>query len=132
MSILKSDPVTVNKPAKEIYDFLSDFRNFSKLMPPQVEDWKATEEECSFTIKGMASLGMKHTRKVPNSLIETEGTGRIPVAFRLRCRIEGEKTSTVTIEFEAELNPMMKMLAERPLTNFLNMLGAKLQDTFPA
>jgi hypothetical protein len=25
---------------------------------------------------------------------------------------------------------MMKMLAERPLTNFMNMLTAKLQDLF--
>ena len=130
MSILKSDPVTVNKPPKEVYDFLSDFRNFSKLMPPQVEDWKATSEECSFSVKGMASLGLKYVNKVPNSLLEIEGTGRIPVGFTLHCHIEGNQKSTVRLEFEAALNPMMKMLAERPLTNFMNMLGEKLQDLF--
>lgn len=130
MSTLESNPVTINKPAEEVYDFLSDFRNFSKLMPPQVEDWKATESECSFTVKGMASLGLKQTKKVPPALIEIEGSGRIPVGFTLRCHITGTKPCTVKLSLEAELNPMLKMLAEKPLTNFLNLLSAKLQELF--
>lgn len=130
MTTLESNPVAINKPAEEVYNFLSDFRNFSELMPPQVEDWQATSEDCSFTIKGMTQLGMKYKKKIPHSLIEVERNGRVPVDFTLRCHIKGEQRSEVQFEFEAELNPMMKMLAERPLTNFLNLLTAKLQELF--
>ena len=37
----------MNKTAKEVFDFLSDFNNFQKLMPEQVVDWKSTADECS-------------------------------------------------------------------------------------
>ncbi len=101
-------------------------------MPEQVVDWKATSEECSFTIKGMTVLGMKFKQKLPNSLLEIERNGKAPVDFTLRCMISGDKPCDVKLEFDAELNPMLKMLAERPLTNFLNMLAAKLQELFAA
>ena len=64
MTRLESDKVTVNKAAQEVYNFLSDFNNFGHLMPEQIADWKSTADECSFTIKGMASLGMKIIEKI--------------------------------------------------------------------
>ena len=128
--ILESTPVTINKPAGEVYNFLSDFRNFEHLMPPQVVDWSATSEECSFTIQGMMQIGMKYTKKIPHSLIEIQRNGKAPAEFAMRCHISGKEQCTVKLEFDADLNPMMKMLAERPLTNFLNLLTAKLQELF--
>lgn len=131
MTTLESNPVSVNKPAEKVYNFLSDFRNFGKLMPPQVEDWKATSEDCSFTIKGFTSLGMKYRKKTPHSFLEIERNGKAPADFTLRCIIEGKQQKCeVKLEFDAELNPMLKMLAERPLTNFLNILATKLQELF--
>ena len=35
-------------------------------MPSQVTNWKATEDECSFTLNGMASIGMKIVEKAPH------------------------------------------------------------------
>jgi carbon monoxide dehydrogenase subunit G len=132
MTTLESNTVSVNKSAREVYNFLSDFRHFGDLMPEQVVDWKATEEECSFSIKGMASLGMKFKQKIPDSLIEAERNGKAPFDFTLRCIIKGQQPCDVKFEFDAELNPMLKMLAEKPLTNFLNLLVTKLQELFAA
>ena len=64
MTRIESDKVTVNKTSEEIYTFLSNFNNFQKLMPEQVTNWQSTEEDCSFTIAGMASLGMKIVEKI--------------------------------------------------------------------
>lgn len=130
MTTLEGDTFTINKPAEEVYNFLADFRNFGQLMPDKVVNWKATSEECSFTIEGMASFGMKYKQKIPNSLIEVERHGKAPVDFVLRCSLKGQQKCEAKFEFDADLNPMMKMLAERPLTNFLNLLGAKLQELF--
>src|SRR4051812_5483999 len=78
MTRLESNKVTVDKSAKEVFDFLSDFNNFRKLMPEQVVDWKSTADECTFTIKGMATLGMKIVEKIPDSFIRVVKKGSAP------------------------------------------------------
>ena len=99
-------------------------------MPEQVTNWKSTSDECSFTIAGMASLGMKIIEKTPNSLIKAGKHGSAPFDFTLSCTIaDNGATSEVQLIFDADLNPMLKMMAERPLTNFLNLLVNKLKDT---
>jgi carbon monoxide dehydrogenase subunit G len=129
MTKIESEKVTIDKPAKEVFDFLSDFNNFEKLMPEQVTNWKSTHDECSFTIQGMASLGMKIVEKTPNTLIKIEKNGSAPFDFSLNCLIgEKEQQSTIQLAFDVDLNPMMKMMAVKPLTNFLNILVHKLKD----
>ncbi len=129
MTRLESDKVVINKTAKEIFDFLSDFNNFEKMMPEQVTDWKSTTDECTFTIKGMATLGMKIIEKVPNSLVKVTKNGSAPFDFTLSCMIEDlQQQCRVQLAFDAELNAMMKMMASKPLTNFLNLLVNKLKE----
>jgi len=129
MTKIESDQVTIDKTAKEVFDFLSDFNNFEKLMPEQVVDWKSTADECTFTIKGMATLGMKIIEKVPNSLVKVTKNGSAPFEFTLSCMIEDlQSQCRVRLAFDADLNPMMKMMASKPLTNFLNLLVNKLKE----
>lgn len=129
MTRISSEKVTVQKSAAHLYQFLSDFNNFQQLMPEQVTNWQSTTEECSFTIAGMASLGMKIMEKTPNTLIKAGKHGNAPFDFTLSCTIDGNDTSSdVQLIFDADLNPMLKMMAERPLTNFLNLLVNKLKN----
>ena len=129
MTRLESDTVTVDKSDQEVFNFLSDFNNYQKLMPEQVTDWKSNADECTFTIKGMATLGMKMKEKTPNTSIMIERNGKAPFDFTLSCRIEGQQSkSRVQLFFDADLNPMLKMMASKPLTNFLNMIASRLKD----
>lgn len=129
MTRISSEKVNVQKSAADVYQFLSDFNNFQQLMPEQVTNWKSTSEECSFTIAGMASLGMKIIEKTPHTLIKAGKHGNAPFDFTLSCTIDDNGTSSdVQLIFDADLNPMLKMMAERPLTNFLNLLVNKLKN----
>jgi carbon monoxide dehydrogenase subunit G len=129
MTKLESDKVTVNKSAKEVFEFLTDFNNFQKLMPEQVTDWKSTADECTFTIKGMATLGMRIKEKTPFASIVIEKNGKAPFDFLLTCKLEDKQSQCeAQLIFDADLNPMMKMMASKPLTNFLNLLAAKLRE----
>jgi len=130
MTRLESDKVTLNKSSEEIYNFLSDFNNFGHLMPEQIADWKSTADECSFTIKGMASLGMKMTEKTPNSFIKIIRDGKAPFDFIMNVHIEEVQPQQCTVQlvFDAELSTMMKMMASKPLTNFLNLLLNRLKE----
>src|ERR1051325_1038141 len=117
---IESDKSEIYKPAAEVYTFLTDFNNFQKLMPSQVTNWKSTADECSFTISGMASIGMKIVEKTPNSHIKISSNGKVPFDFTLNIPLT-ETTATQTtgqIIFESNLNPMMAMMVEKPLRNF--------------
>jgi carbon monoxide dehydrogenase subunit G len=130
MTRIESDKTSINKSSREIFEFLSNFNNFEKLMPEQVTDWKSSEDECSFTISGMASLGMKITEKKPNDYIKVVRNGSAPFDFTLECMMseKNPSESEVQLAFNAELNPMLKMMAVKPLTNFLNLLVGRLKD----
>jgi carbon monoxide dehydrogenase subunit G len=124
MTKIESEEKIVNQSPKDAFEFLSDFRNFEHLMPPQVVDWQASEEECVFTIQGMATLGMKMANKIPFSQIDIDKNGKAPFDFTLHCFIteEGIDQSKIQLALNADLNPFLKMMAVKPLTNFLNML----------
>ena len=129
MTRLESDTVTVNKTAKEVFEFLSDFNNYQRLMPEQVTDWKSTADDCSFTIKGMASLAMKMKEKTPFSSVVIERNGKAPFDFLLTCQLADKQAECeVRLYFDADLNPMLKMMASKPLTNFLNLMASKLKE----
>jgi hypothetical protein len=130
MTILKSDKVKSKKTAKELFDFLSDFRNFQKLMPAQITNWTATEDTCQFTIQGMATLGMRIISKTPSDKIEIGPDGKVPFQFKLFAFIEdlGAEGSQGWLQMDADLNPLFKMMAEKPLSNFLNMMASKFGE----
>ena len=129
MTKIESDKVHISHSPEAIFNFLGDFNNFEKLMPKEVTLWKSTHDECSFKIGGMAHLGMKIIEKKPFELIRIAKNGEAPFDFFLNCLIkESEQGTEVQLAFDAELNPMMKMMAVKPLTNFLNLLVQKMKD----
>jgi carbon monoxide dehydrogenase subunit G len=129
---IESNNKVINKPASAVYGFLSDFNNFGKMMPEQVVSWESTENDCTFTIKGMATLGMQFVDKKPNAELNIVPKGKVPFDFTLQCLLtESGNDCTVKLIMNADLNMMMKMMAEKPLTNFLNMLVDKLKELEP-
>ena len=110
--------------------FLSDFNNFEKLMPEQVVNWTSTTNSCSFTIKGMADLAMKIGDTEANRFISYTSDGDSPFPFHLDFNLSETDGSScdVTAVLHAQLNTMLKMMASRPLQNFVNLLAGKLRE----
>lgn len=127
---IESQRVEVNKPAAELFSFLSDFNNFQRLMPEQVVNWQSTADECSFTISGMATIGMKIVERTPNSYLKIVSHGKVPFAFTLHAHLQAvsENVTSGQLIFEADLNPMLKMMVEKPLTKFFNSLADKMKQ----
>lgn len=130
MTRIESEQVTIQQSQEAVFNFLSDFNNYQKLMPDQVADWVSDTDTCSFNIKGMAALGMAIEKRTPNSEIRIRKNGKAPFDFFLTCEIgtSGTDQSTLKLYFDADLNPMLKMMAEKPLTNFLNMLVHRFRE----
>ena len=124
----------VNAPQKRVYDFLSDFNNFEHLMPEQIVNWKSDKERCSFTIKGMADLSLKYARKEAPALLELIPDGKSPIHFTLLVQMLpdelNEQKTTAWVDVDADLNPMMAMVAKKPLENLANSMTDHLNLYF--
>jgi carbon monoxide dehydrogenase subunit G len=129
MTRIESRKVEVSTDREQVFDFLSNFNNFEKLMPEQVGSWESDGERCSFEIKGMTSLGMAYASKDKPGHIRIIRDGKAPFDFSLDCLIDNvDKGTGLQLVFEADLNPMLKMMAVKPLTNFLNMLVDRFSE----
>lgn len=127
---IESEKSEINRPAAEIFSFLSDFNNFQKIMPPQVTNWKSTPDECSFAINGMPTIGMKIVEKNPNSKIKISSGAEVPFDFTITIYLTeiNSLQTTGQIVFESDLNPMMAIMVEKPLKNFFNLLAGRLKE----
>lgn len=130
MAKLESKTLEINSSVSEVYNFLFDLNNLEKLMPTEkISDWKSTDEQCSFQIKGLSKIGMKRADGETNSVINLVSEGKNPFDFTLDIHLgeDGSKTSA-QIKFDGKMNPFLKAMVEKPLTNFFNMLVEKLQE----
>jgi len=128
MTRIESQKVAVNKSAEEIYNFISNFNNFNQLMPNSVQDLKTTEDTCAFSLKGMPTIRLKIGDKTPFTHVSMVADGG-QIEFSLNCSLEADGDNCkAQLFFEAELNMMMKMMVEKPLTNFLNILVNRLKE----
>lgn len=130
MTRIESEKAIIQKPAEEVFNFLSEFSNIGHLMPEQVEGFISDGETCKFTIKGMATLGLKYESKTPHSEVVMAKHEKAPFDLKLICRIDPKdnQSSELQLIMDADLNPFLKMMAEKPLTNFLNLLVKKYQS----
>lgn len=130
MSTINSEKVIISRKNSVVFDFVSDFDNFGKLMPEQVTDWKSTADTCSFTISGMASLSMRMTLRQQYDKIVMSSEGKTPFAFELISHFYAltDDSTEVQLVFDANLSPMIAMMATRPLQNFVNILANKLKE----
>jgi len=64
-----SKVVKINNSDNILYDKLADMRNLSRFIPPDIKDWKADENFCSFSVQGK-NLALKIVKKEPYKLIK--------------------------------------------------------------
>lgn len=128
------NPQTVNASKERVFEFLSDFNNFEKLMPDQVTDWKSDSDRCTFTIQGMTTITLVYKSKEPFHTLEVVPEGKTPIKFNLLLKLFDSENdpgkTTGIIEIDAELNAMMAMIARRPLENLVNVMAEKLNGVF--
>jgi carbon monoxide dehydrogenase subunit G len=128
MTNIISNKKVIQAPASKIYQFLSDFNNLEKLMPSKVTNWNSTMTTCSFTIQGMATLNMAQGNHKENELVHMKAEGKNPFHYDLNAHMkaQGDHATEVYVELNADMNPMVAMMAKKPLENFVNILVEEL------
>lgn len=125
---LESPKVTVPKSAQELFDLLSDVKNFEKLMPDNIAKFEVIGEDAFiFGLKGMPEIKLKMKEKVaPNKIVLGAASDKLP--FTLVSNIESisDTSCAVKLDFEGEFNPMMAMMIKGPIGKFIETLATNM------
>jgi len=128
MATFKSPQVTVNRTSEELFNKIGDLNNLQEIIPPSIKNFQSTQTTCSFKMEDMPQINLEITERIPFSKISLSAKdSQIP--FSLDCIISAkEDRCEAYLEINAELNMMMKMMVEKPLNNFLDLLASKMKN----
>lgn len=128
MTRIESKHVEIAKPAQELYTFLQDMNNFQQLLPRErISDWKSDGNSCSFKVQGAATIGLQLDGGTEPNHVRMKATERSPFPFTLDVHLDEQNGVTKAYqEFNAELNPFIKMLVEKPLQNLFDHIADRM------
>lgn len=135
MAKIESKKVTVAAPAQTVFDFLSDFSHFEQLLPAdKVSKVSIQPNIISFQINGLASIGMRLASSQAPNLLHIVSEGKNPFDFILDIHLKELSASSTEagLVFDGNMNPFLKMMVEKPLSQFFNQLADKLSDRYQA
>jgi len=120
---LESTKVTSQKPDIELFDYLSDLKNFEKLMPENTDKFEVQGDSFLFALKGMPEIRLKLQEKIPYTKIVLGSTSdKFPFTLTGNITKVDDKSSGVQLIFDGDLNPMVAMMIKNPLQKFINTL----------
>ena len=124
--LIQSQYVDNSKSEQEFFGIVSDIRNIPALLPEQAINVQANEDNLSFTVQGMGSIALRVSQRITYSLVQLVPVGKVPFPFVLSIKIAGlGNNCRVMYEIDSELNPLMAMMAKRPLQNLVDLMAEK-------
>jgi hypothetical protein len=125
---LESPRVTVEKSAEEIFNLLSDVRNFEKLMPENIAKFEVIGDDAFiFGLKGMPEIKLVIKEKLgPNKLVLGAASDKLPFTLVADIISVSENSSSVQLLFEGEFNAMMGMMIKGPIGKFIETLAVNM------
>lgn len=123
---IQSEKVQVNKSAEAIFDEFQDLQNMQKLMPESVQRFEADEETFLFGLKGMPDVRLlREGQERPTSMRFKSASSKLNFHLFVNIEAQTQNTCMVDYRFAGDFNPMLRMMAERPLKNFIEVLANK-------
>jgi len=114
----------------EIFDFVTDIRNFTQFIPEgTIDNVHIERDSCNFRVSQLGNVDLYLSEKEPYSKVIYKGTALKSQDFSLLLNITGNKSgkAEVDIKLNAELNPIMKMVATEPIKQFLETLIIEME-----
>lgn len=110
---------------EQVYNFLTDFNNFESLIPKdKITNWESDENSCSFSVNPIGKTGMKIVEKESCKLIKIVSleNAKYNFTFWLQLKKIDENNTGIKLTLQADLNPMIQMMAKKPLQEFLDKM----------
>lgn len=129
---IESKKVKVNASREEVYEFVSDLNNFKELLPmDKISDWESTSDYCSFKIQGTATIDLKKEKEDTPAQLLLVGGEKAPFPISLDIFFdEADSLTEVFQKVEVDVNPFLKMMVQKPLSNLFDFIADRLQEKF--
>jgi carbon monoxide dehydrogenase subunit G len=127
-----SKTVKIQRQAEDVYNFFSDFGKFAQLIPrDKIDDFQATADECSFTVKGIA-MGLQILNREPFSMIKYMGTGKVPFEFLFWVQLKqiAPYDTRMRLVLHAKMNMIIKMMMKDKLQTALDSFADQISLAF--
>ena len=126
---LESPKISVSKSPQDVFDFLSDIKNFEALMPENISKFEVLEEDkFLFALKGMPEIRLKIQETTPSEKIVLGSTSdKFPFTLTGTITKIDDNSSEVQLLFDGKFNPMMAMMIKSPITNFMGTLTSNIE-----
>jgi len=127
---LESPKISVSKTPQEVFDFLSDVKNFESLMPENISKFEVlSDDKFLFALKGMPEIILKKKKIVaPNKIVLGAAGGKLDFSLNINIVEIGENTSDVQLDFTGDFNPMMAMMIKGPIGKFIETLATSIPN----
>lgn len=125
---LESPKVTVQKTPQELYDFLTNVKNFEQLMPESISKFEVLAEgKFLFALKGMPEIVLKLKESTPpNQVILGAASDKLPFTLTGNIQELEAGKSEAQLVFDGDFNPMMGMMIKGPIGKFINTLAENM------
>ena len=125
---LESPKTIVNKSPQDVFNFLSDVKNFEKLMPENISKFEVLSDDTFlFALKGMPEIVLKKKEVTPpNKIVLGAAGGKIDFSLIGNIIEVDSNTSDVQLVFNGDFNPMMAMMIKGPITKFIETLSTNI------
>jgi hypothetical protein len=129
---IRSDKSLINASVEDVFTFLSNTENIGYLLPKdEVKDFRGDATSCSFKVQGGITISLLQDQLEPNSLINMKSGEKSPFPFSLKIYMKGEHGKTEGfIDFDGDVNPFIKMMVKKPLSNLFNHMTLALKNHF--
>ena len=126
---IESIKSTISASAQEVYDYLIVPHNYKILMPSKVRSFEASTDSATLDIDGIGIVELAITERISPSKIVMLPQNKVPFKFNIQWIIvsQGEHAEVQAV-INADLNFMMKMVAEGLLKDFVNVQVNKLTE----
>lgn len=132
LSTFESRTGKLNCTPSELFDFMTDIRNFKQFVPhgAHVDDLNIGKDSCSFNISPLGNVNIYLSEKEPHKKVVYNGSALQSNDFSLIVDIKETIAgkAEVDIKLAAKLNPLLKMMATKPVSNFLEKLIDEMEE----
>jgi carbon monoxide dehydrogenase subunit G len=115
---------------REFFSFVSNMRNFERFVPEdKIQGWSAERETCSFNVSMVGAVKVAISDREEFTRVAFKGKALSDNNFTVNVNIGEsiEHKAVVKVLLEAELNQMLKMVASRPIRQFLDLLVDEME-----
>jgi hypothetical protein len=131
LSIFKSRQGDLSCTTSELFNFATDIRNLEQFFPGDisVNDMQIEKESLRFIIPSMGEVKLSLMEKEYDNRVVYNGTLFQSNNFTLIMEIQGnpDGRAQVQLNLQAALNPMLKMIAVKPIESFLERMIVEME-----